>query len=169
LRLLLDEHYTYKIAEELRRRGIEAVAIQHERPELAGQDDTFILRTATTERRVVVTNNVRDYAPLVEDFGLHGETHFGVIFTDDVTFPRTHAGIGMIVRALAAFVLLGVSAQTVRARIRNGRLFATVRGRRYRVPLASFMQYLGVPPQIRVTRGENARRIDDDEFVRAES
>jgi len=105
LRLLLDEHYNRAIAEDLRRRGIDAMAIQEERPDLEGQDDDVVLRTATAERRVVVTNNVRDYAPLVEDFGLRGETHFGVIFTDDATFPRTRAGIGSIVRALAAFVV----------------------------------------------------------------
>ncbi|TMF55209.1 MAG: hypothetical protein E6I19_08630 [Chloroflexi bacterium] len=80
------------------------MATQNERPELEGQDDDVILRAATLERRVVVTNNVRDYAPLVEEFGLRGEPQFGVIFTDDATFPRTHAGIGLIVRALAAFV-----------------------------------------------------------------
>jgi len=104
LRLLLDEHYSHTIAEELRRRGVDAVATQNERPELEGQDDDVILRAATLERRVVVTNNVRDYAPLVEEFGLRGEPQFGVIFTDDATFPRTHAGIGLIVRPLAAFV-----------------------------------------------------------------
>jgi len=104
LRLLLDEHYNHAIAEELRRRGIDAVAIQKERPELEGQDDDVLLRAATLERRVVVTNNVRDFAPLVEDFGLSGEMHFGVLFTDDATFPRTHAGIGLMVRALAGFV-----------------------------------------------------------------
>ena len=97
MRLLLDEHYNCAIAEELRRRGIDAIAIQEERPDLEGQDDDVVLRTATAERRIVVTNNVRDYAPFVEDFGLRGETHFGVIFTDDATFPRTHAGIGLIV------------------------------------------------------------------------
>lgn len=104
MRLLLDEHYNCAIAEELRQRGVDAVAIQHERPDLEGQDDDVVLRTATAERRVVVTNNVRDFAPLVEDFGLRGETHFGVIFTDDETFPRTQPGIGLIVRALAGFV-----------------------------------------------------------------
>jgi len=101
---LLDEHYNSTIAEELRRRGIDAVAVQRERPDLEGKDDEVVLRTATAERRVVVTNNVRDFALLVEDFGLRGETHFGVVLTDDTTFPRTHAGIGLIVSALAAFV-----------------------------------------------------------------
>lgn len=103
MRLLLDEHYDYTIAEELRRRGIDAVAVQRERPDLEGQDDDVVLRTATAERRVVVTNNVRDYAPLVEDLGLRGETHFGVLFTDDATFPRGKSGIGRFVLALAAF------------------------------------------------------------------
>jgi excisionase family DNA binding protein len=66
--------------------------------------------------------------------------------------------------------LLGVSATTVRRWISSGKLFAAQpSARRYRIPLASFMQYLGVPPQIRVTRGRNARRFEDDEFVRAES
>jgi hypothetical protein len=73
-------------------------------PDLKGQADDVVLRIATLERRVVVTNNVRDFAPLVEDFGLRGETHFGVVFTDDATFPRTHEGIGLLVRALASFV-----------------------------------------------------------------
>ena len=103
MRLLLDEQYSSAIAEELQRRGIDAIAIQRTRPDVAGQDDDAVLRIATSERRVVVTNNVRDFAPLVETFGLRGETQFGVIFTDDVTFPRTHAGIGLIVLALAAF------------------------------------------------------------------
>ncbi len=101
---MLDEQYSSAIAQELRRRDVDAVAIQRERPDLEGQDDEAVLRTATRERRVVVTNNVRDFARLVEEVGLRGGTHFGVIFTDDATFPRTHAGTGLIVRALAALV-----------------------------------------------------------------
>lgn len=90
MRLLLDEHYDPVIAQELRRRGIDAVAVLRDRPELGGQADEVLLRAATAERRVVVTNNVQDFAPLVEDFGVRGETHFGVILTDDATFrdPR---------------------------------------------------------------------------------
>ena len=70
MRLLLDEHFDYAIAEQLRRRAIDAIAVQRERPDLEGQDDDIVLRTATSEHRVVVTNNVRDYAPLVDEFGL---------------------------------------------------------------------------------------------------
>ena len=66
---------------------MDAVAVKKERPDLEAKDDDVVLRTATVERRVIVTNDVRDYAPLVEDFGLRGETQFGVLFTDDDTFP----------------------------------------------------------------------------------
>lgn len=103
MKLVLDEHYSALVAEELRRQGIDAVAIQRERPDLEGQDDAVVLLAAASEQRAVVTNNVRDFAPLVETFGLSGDTHFGVIFTDDASFPRTHAGIGLLVRALAAY------------------------------------------------------------------
>ncbi|MGH2490538.1 MAG: helix-turn-helix domain-containing protein [Candidatus Limnocylindria bacterium] len=65
--------------------------------------------------------------------------------------------------------ILDVSDQTVLDWIHSERLFAAQIGPRlFRVPLASFMQFLGVPPQIRWTRGRKARRIDDAEFERAE-
>jgi predicted nuclease of predicted toxin-antitoxin system len=104
LRLLLDQHYDPVIAQELRRRGIDAVAVQGDRPDLEGQDDEILLRAAAAERRVMVTNNVRDFAPLVEDFGLRGETHYGVVLTNDSTFPRSKAGVGLLIRALSALV-----------------------------------------------------------------
>lgn len=103
MKLLLDEHFDYAIAEQLRSRGVDAVAVK-ERPELAGKADDALLRTSTAERRVVLTNNVRDFAPLVDDFGLRGETQLGVLFTDDDTFSRTDEGIGSLVRSLEAFV-----------------------------------------------------------------
>ncbi len=103
MRLLLDEHFDRAIAEQLRGRGVDAAAVT-ERPEFVGRPDRELLRAATSERRVLVTNNVRDYAPRVEAFGLRGETHFGVLCTDDDTFPRAEAGIGQLVRSLEAFV-----------------------------------------------------------------
>ena len=102
MRLLLDEHFDYVISEQLQRRGVECISITKDRPRLVGQDDDIILRAAASERRVVVTNNVRDFAPLIETFGLRGETHYGVVFTDDDTFPRDEAGVGSLVRALDA-------------------------------------------------------------------
>lgn len=93
--------YSDTISSELRKLGVDAISI-HDRSQLEGSSDEEVMRVAIAERRVLVTNNVRDYAPLVEGFGLRGETHFGVVFTDDATFPRTRDGIGLLVRALAA-------------------------------------------------------------------
>lgn len=93
--------YSGTISSELRKLGVDAISI-HDRSQLEGSSDEQVMRVAIAERRVLVTNNVRDFAPLVEQFGLRGETHFGVVFTDDVTFPRTRAGIGLLVRALVA-------------------------------------------------------------------
>lgn len=65
--------------------------------------------------------------------------------------------------------ILDVSDQTVLDWIHSERLFAAQIGPRlYRIPLASLMQFLGVPPRIRVTRGRKARKFDDAEFERAE-
>lgn len=82
---------------------MDAVAVTKDRIDLVGQDDDTVLRAASAEGRVVVTNNVRDYAPLVDDFGLRGEPQSGVLFTDDDTFPRGEEGIGLLVRSLEAF------------------------------------------------------------------
>lgn len=103
MKLLLDEHYDYAIADELQKRGVDAVSVTKDRTDLVGQDDDTVLRAAWAERRVVVTNNVRDYAPLVDDFGLRGEAQYGVLFTDDDTFPRAEEGIGLLIRSLEAF------------------------------------------------------------------
>ena len=62
--------------------------------------------------------------------------------------------------------ILGVSDQTVLDLIHEDRLFAVHIGPRlYRIPLGSFMQFLGVPPRISWTRNprgvEAGRRFDE--------
>lgn len=86
----------------MRRRGVDAIAVK-ERSDLEGRDEDEVLRIATAEHRVVVTNNVRDFAPLVEDFGLRGQTQFGVLFTDDDSFPRSADRVGQLILALVGF------------------------------------------------------------------
>lgn len=103
MRFLLDEMYSPDIALALRRSGIDAVSV-HERSQLEGEpDDREILRAATREGRVLVSNNAKDLVPIVDEFGLGGEMHLGVLLTNDVTFPRTRAMIVVMVRSLAGF------------------------------------------------------------------
>jgi predicted nuclease of predicted toxin-antitoxin system len=103
VRFLLDEMYSPDIALALQRKGTDAVSV-HERSQLEGEpDDREILRAATREGRVLVSNNAKDLVPIVDEFGLGGEMHLGVLLTSDVTFPRTREMIALMVRSLAAF------------------------------------------------------------------
>jgi len=103
VRFLLDEMYSPQIALALRGRGIDAISV-HERPLLEGEpDDREVLRAATGERRVLVSNNVKDLVPIVDEFAFAGEIHFGVLLTNDATFPRTRDAISLIVRSIEAF------------------------------------------------------------------
>lgn len=99
MRLLLDEQYSPKVAEELRRRGHDVVAVG-ERPDLQAADDESLLVEATEAGRAVVTNNVRDFVPIARRFGAAGRRHSGLIFTSDQSLPRSRAGIGPLVQAL---------------------------------------------------------------------
>lgn len=101
MKLLLDETLTPDIARELRARGhdVEAVAGHPERESLS---DSQIMAVARTERRAIVTNNMRDYRPLHSEAitpGGHG--HFGMIFVPG-SYRRTRADTGRIIAALEA-------------------------------------------------------------------
>lgn len=47
---------------------------------------------ARSERRAVVTENVRDYRPLAEALLAAGESHSGLVFTTETRWPRTDPG-----------------------------------------------------------------------------
>ncbi len=67
--------------------------------------------------------------------------------------------------------ILGISDQTVLARIHDGKLFALQLGPRlYRIPLGALLQFLGEPPSI--SRSVDPRAVvgdaEDDELDRTE-
>lgn len=100
MRLLLDEHYADEIAERVRERGHDAVTV-FERG-LKGSEDEALLVLCATERRALVTNNVRDFVPLARAWGAAGREHGGLLLTSDASLPRHRGGIGPLVQALAA-------------------------------------------------------------------
>ena len=80
MRLLLDEMLSPAIARELRGRGHDVLAIA-DHPGWVALSDTEAMTLARTERRAVVTNNLRDYRPLHADaITPGGPGHFGMIF-----------------------------------------------------------------------------------------
>jgi predicted nuclease of predicted toxin-antitoxin system len=87
------------IARELQARGydVEAVAGHPDREALP---DPEVLALARTERRAVVTNNVRDFRPLhVEAVMPGGPGHYGMIFMAG-NYRRTKSDIGRIIAAI---------------------------------------------------------------------
>ena len=99
MRLLLDEMLSPVIARELQARGhdVQAVAAHPAREALP---DPEVLALARSERRTIVTNNVRDFRPLhVEAVLPGGPGHYGMIFVSG-NYRRTKSDIGRIVAAL---------------------------------------------------------------------
>ena len=103
MRLLLDEHYSPKIAAGLRKRGHD-VDSANERLELRGLADRELWAVATAEKRVLVTENVADFMPLVREAAAAGATHFGVVFTSPRSLPRGPKTIGLYLELLETFL-----------------------------------------------------------------
>lgn len=103
MRLLLDEHYSPRIALELRRRGHDVVAAQ-ERPELRGLDDHALFALMAAEHRAIVTEDAADFLPILHAATVRGTDTFGVLFTSPRQFPRTSRAIGRLVAALDTFL-----------------------------------------------------------------
>lgn len=101
MKLLLDEMFSPLIAAELRARGHDAVPIT-ERDEWKALSDPDVVALALTERRAVVTANVRDFRPLHAELVAAGvEGHPGLVFVP-ASFRLTRAATGQIVAALEA-------------------------------------------------------------------
>src|SRR6266508_4488582 len=98
IQLLLDEHYPGWLAEKLTADGVDAVALNAHRPELRGADDTAVLRSAATEGRVVVTEDVNTFGLAISEVG----DHVGVVFCHPARYPRTRPGLDRLHRALVA-------------------------------------------------------------------
>lgn len=101
MRLLLDEMLSPVIARELQARGhdVQAVAAHPEREALP---DPEVLALARSQRRAVVTNNVRDFRPLhAEAVMPGGPGHYGMIFMSG-NYRRSKSDTGRIIAALEA-------------------------------------------------------------------
>lgn len=101
MRLLLDEHLSPLVVALLRDHGLDAVAIEGDRPDLAGASDDEVLEAAHREGRAVVTNNVKDFRPIAADRLAAGDDHSGLILVP-ASVPRTKAAGPYLAREVAA-------------------------------------------------------------------
>jgi len=102
LKLLLDEMYPYSIAEQLRARGHDVVAIG-EQAALRGTPDRQVFALAQEEGRTLVTDDV-GFRSIESEHRARGEAHHGLVFTSNRRFPRGQPRtVGRLVRALDQF------------------------------------------------------------------
>jgi len=100
--LLLDEHISTRIAEDLRRRGHDVIALA-EVSELRGQPDGAVFAWAAERGRSVVTYDTGFVSVLNQRIAAE-ESVTDVIVVSARRSPPGDRGHGALVRALAAFL-----------------------------------------------------------------
>jgi predicted nuclease of predicted toxin-antitoxin system len=101
--LLLDEMLSGAIAEQLRAKGHDAIAVVADRA-LIGLPDDQILAHAANTGRVLITANIRDFVPLDARCRAASQTHAGLILISAKTFPQDRSFTAAIAGALSAFL-----------------------------------------------------------------
>ncbi len=96
---VFDQHVNGLALKALRAQGVDVIHVGE--AGLAQADDLAILRWAQRERRIVVTRNCCDFAPLVTALAARGERFPGVLF-----YPPSirQSDSGAHVRALVAWL-----------------------------------------------------------------
>jgi predicted nuclease of predicted toxin-antitoxin system len=97
--LLLDEMFSPAIVDELAAGGVDCRAVAADRL-LRALSDLEIFEAALLEDRVIVTNNVADFESLRRAREAAGGQVPGLIYTSDLSFPRTRAYVSRLVTAL---------------------------------------------------------------------
>ncbi len=107
MKLLLDEMMDPRIADQLRQRGHDVIAVG-EVHALQGLPDLAILSAARADERVVVTEDRRDYRRLAAAERSAGRQHPGLIVTSNRRWPRGNPRtFGRLVNALDALLTSG--------------------------------------------------------------
>ena len=98
MRLLLDEHLSPAIAEQLKARGHDVVTVAE--AGLVGLADERVLAWAVREGRAVVTNNIRDFRSLHVDSLKARSPHCGIVLVPTGKYSLRRETLGPLVAAL---------------------------------------------------------------------
>jgi predicted nuclease of predicted toxin-antitoxin system len=112
VRLLLDEMFSPAIAAELRQLGHDVIAVA-DRPDLRSKPDPEIFAWASAEKRWLLTENVKDFRPIMLRALPAGAPGCGLLFTSSRAFPRSRKNPGPLIRALDAWLTAGRPAPPV--------------------------------------------------------
>jgi hypothetical protein len=103
-RLLLDEHYAAEIAERLLADGYDVAAVVGD-AELRALPDAELFRWAAGRGRRIVTENIKDFRPLLMRAYTTGETVAPLLLVSPRRFPRGGGNrTETIVKALTAWL-----------------------------------------------------------------
>jgi len=112
VRLLLDEMFPPRLAEELRNRAIDAIAAVED-PDLRAAPDSELLERAADDGRVLVTENIRDFAVLHSQWMATNRNHPGILLVSTKTYPYNQARLGRLVSAIEQANKTQMNADTI--------------------------------------------------------
>ncbi len=82
VRLYFDRHIIARLALELRGRGYDVLTTEEAGKDTASDEEQ--LTFATVEGRAILTFNIRDFAPLHEEWSATGRPHAGIIVSQQL-------------------------------------------------------------------------------------
>jgi len=103
IRLLLDEMFPPAIASESRDRGFDVIAVAGA-PDLRSKSDEEVFAWACAGNRWVLTENVKDFRPILLHALQGGLPVCGLLFTSSRTFHRSRKNPGPLIGALHAWL-----------------------------------------------------------------
>ena len=107
MKLLLDEMYPPRLADQLVARGHDVIAAITQ-PQLTNIPDEDVLAAGHACGRAVVTENVGDFVPIARTWARIGRPHSGLVLVARSSFPRDRANfaatLGALVTALDALL-----------------------------------------------------------------
>jgi hypothetical protein len=101
--LLLDEMHAPVVGATLHDRGHDVIAVV-EQDELRALTDEELFRWAAERGRRIVTENVKDFAPLLRRAEELGRSAASLLFSSSRTFPRSRRNPGPLIEALDAWL-----------------------------------------------------------------
>ncbi|MGH3825415.1 MAG: DUF5615 family PIN-like protein [Pseudonocardiaceae bacterium] len=98
-RLLLDEMFPPMLAEQLRADGFDVVSVAGH-VTLAAASDEEVMRWAAAQDHRLVTENVKDFQPLIQLASESGEPTARLLYTSSRRFPRIRRNPSSLLDAL---------------------------------------------------------------------
>lgn len=97
--LLLDEMFAPMLAPRLRAEGFDVVSVAGHAT-LAAASDKEVMQWAAAQDRRLVTENVKDFQPLIQLASAAGEPTARMLYTSSRRFPRTRRNHSPLLDAL---------------------------------------------------------------------